>query len=258
MILSFVSLFVVGFCAHAGNFPAYPPALLLYPESGERNSVQISCEQTGNPREILCHFYQMSVSYVLDPADLDGEIKKEIARYSGDEYTGEDILDQIKGMCRDSDKFIEAFEKKSESDDVPDRIATYVGLMRETCSLSTDEEVESFLKKMVRFQKTTESKTCKVWPNTWDETFSYNSTGDGSYWISKADPSGVCGIINVSTLRQVDEIFWGYDSRRVVTNREGSGSFMSLSCDSFEDRKVAYSWRPNDHYVMCEKIKFNF
>jgi hypothetical protein len=42
-----------------------------------------------------------------------------------------------------------------------------------------------------------ETKTCRIWANPWQETFTKQSKDK---WVSNRGPSGICGVVTVSTL----------------------------------------------------------
>ena len=246
----------------AVDYPAYPTAILLYDDSGARNALEIDCEPDIEQGVIKCAFYQMSVSYKLDHKDHDAAVQKEIKRiHEESKGSSEEIFKTVNELCQlavqSKEKFDEHIQNASAGSHKAYLESMY-GVMNRFCNVKTLKEAQDVFIELTKISKAWETQTCKVWPNVWSETFSYKSTYDGSYWLASTEPSGPCGVINVSTLRKdkKDKYFWQYESKRIITNNEGK--MLLSSCSVLEERTVLYTWRPKEHDVDCKVIKFGF
>jgi hypothetical protein len=243
--------------AQSLDYPAI--RYIVHDQSGARNSVQMDCNiESRDKREINCQFFQMSVTYALDPDDYASKLDEEIKRVgSQGSDKNENPASEAKKICDLYSDNTSEFDKSFDAA-LGSRKEKYWRSMREifigACNLKTKEATNKLFQKLVRVGLEWEAKTCKVWPNVWAEKFSPEYTKDGYYWLSKSEPQGECGVLNISTLRKDDDYFWKYESRRVITNKEGDGGL--IECSSFEDRSVVYSWRPKEHIVDCGEIKF--
>jgi hypothetical protein len=85
-----------------------------------------------------------------------------------------------------------------------------------------------------------DSKTCRIWTNAYTETFEWQPSGK---WVSNRGPSGICGVIVVSTLEPHDKtkfpVRWTYETRKIVTNKDA----LKGDVCKFEETPVRYSWR---------------
>ncbi|MES9993645.1 MAG: hypothetical protein ABW098_16975 [Candidatus Thiodiazotropha sp.] len=255
-----VMLLLASFAASASDFPEAPSTSMLHDQSGARNAVQMSCTPNYQNQTLKCQFFQMTVSYALDPEMLDASIAEELKKIETDkEYLGKEPLKEIKQLCfadAKEGKKIEAHFKKMKSGPRKDYAKRMLEISDEACKVTTIKQAKEIMTKLVKLNKQWQSVTCKVWPNTWEEIFRHKSTIDNQYWVSEAEPQGECGVINISTLKKDGEYFWKYESKRIVTNRDGSA--LLLSCKDIEERNVAYAWRSKEHDVNCKEIKFGF
>ncbi len=252
-MLSFYS-----FLIEAKEFPDYPTITILHNENGDRNSIQISCSPIDNKLSIKCQFYQMSVSYEEEPEGLDKKIENEILRVTkSKDFLKKDPIKEVKSLClkekKEYGEVIQHFNKMKKGEKKK-YMKNVIETLDKACMVNTVKKAKEIISEMTRLDMQWKSKTCKVWPNTWEEIFNYKYTVDNLYWVTNAEPTGDCGIINVSTLKKDGDYFWKYESRRVVTNKEGKA--LLLSCKELEERSVIYSWKPKQHEVNCQEIKF--
>ncbi len=242
------------------ELPDYPGnSNILHDQSGARNSILMDCSfENRDTGKISCQFFQMSVSYALNPDEYESKLDEELHEIRSPDFVkNEDLVAGAKKAC---DVYLEG---KSEFDKKIDMAKGsgkegHQRLVREllagACDLKTEEAAKEFFEKLVQISLDWETKTCKVWPNSWEETFTPEYTNDGFYWLSKSVAHGECGVLNVSTLKKDGDYFWKYESRRIVTNKEGGGGL--IECSHVEERTAIYSWRSKEHLVNCREIKF--
>ena len=90
-----VILLPASFAASASDFPEAPSTSMLYDQSGARNAVQMSCTPDYQSQALKCQFFQMTVSYALDPEKLDSSIAEELNKIEADkDYLGKEPLDE--------------------------------------------------------------------------------------------------------------------------------------------------------------------
>lgn len=244
----------------ASEFPEAPSITLLHDQSGARNAIQISCEPNYQNQTLKCQFFQMTVSYALNPEELDAAIAKEIYEIENNkEYLGKELLQEIKQFCfikdKDGEK-IKSHLEKIKLGPKRDYVESMLKITNKACKVTTISKAKEIMAQLVRLNMQWQAVTCKVRPNTWEEVFHHKVTINNPYWISDVKPQGECGVINVTTLKKDGDYFWKYESKRVVTNKEGNA--LLLSCKNLEERSLTYAWRSKDHNVDCKEIKFGF
>lgn len=255
--LAVISILYSGL-SNSFDFPAYPSTSMLHNSSGDRNSIQINCEPISTSKTLKCQFFQMSVSYEVNPDELDKEIEKEILSITtSKDFLENDPIKEVKSMClakgKDSQKF-KSHYNKMDPGFAKEHMKKIIAIMNRACNVNSVKEAKEIVIDMTRLDKKLKSVTCKVWPNTWEETFHYKYTTDNNYWVTNSEPVGECGVINVSTLKKDGKYFWKYESHRVITNKEGNS--ILFSCKDIEERTVEYSWKSKSHQVNCKGIKF--
>ena len=74
--------------------------------------------------------------------------------------------------------------------------------------------------------------------------------------MARNGPSGDCGIVLVSTLKQHADypIFWNYESQKIITNKAGDG--ILLSCAELDEERTLHTWRNVEHEVDCDVFTF--
>ena len=244
----------------ASDFPNFPTSSILHNANGDRNSIEVNCKPNISRNTLRCKFYQMSLSYEVNPKKLEDVIKKEIDKMKKDkDYLGENPLKEIKKMCLTKGKEgerIKSHFNKMKAGAMKEHMRSVMSVMEQSCTANTLKKVNDIMVKMIKLQKQWSSVTCKIWPNSWEETFKIISNAGNQYWVSNPEPAGSCGVMNVSTLKKDGDYFWKYESRRVVTNKESTSSL--LPCKKIDERSIVYSWKPKKHEVMCKELKFGF
>jgi hypothetical protein len=234
-----------------GSTPPVPPEMTLVSEASGRTSIEVDCSLTQNSKQLECTFYQMSITYDLEPSKLKETITKEVDKLNNDHPDYKNILAEIKGLCPG-----EAFKLNDSLKEEGQRFA-FTGIQGQACKVTTLEQAKAVKIDVINVLNMVKAVTCRAWPNKWKETFSVPLGGDGSYWLSSPQPDmAVCGIINVSTLTEESSGLWRYESKRIVTNRKGRAGLRS--CKDIPERTSAFSWRGKSQEVNCEHIKYGY
>ncbi len=229
------------------TFPNYPVTTLLHSTNDEIHGLNVECEQisSGSNFKIGCKFAQTMISAKQNKDSIDNEIN-EMANSA--EVT---FIEFANGVCSQT--------KSAQKNDLSNDELKVLQKSKELCNVSTEEDAKEKAVSLLRYIKTEESKICVVKTGyQWQESFTYKSTNDGlGYWVSEPTPSGTCGIMNISTLKQNPgyDFLWLYESQRIITNKEAKYS-DSVSCSMFDERKVTFSWKSKSHILKCEKIEF--
>lgn len=253
------SLFATSAVFGESNYPYFP--VILHDQSGARNSVLMECNLEGEHRDRLsCDFFQMSVSYEVSPEEYQTKLEASITEILSDENQNPStIANQVAQICGSVEEQIPEYDKKLQALSGSSKYQFYSEfktLIEESCDLESSEQMREWMSRVVELSLSWDRVTCKVWPNTWNQEFTLRGGSGTSYWLSDSEPSGECGIVNISTIKNDGEYFWKYESRRVVTNKEATDTLMP--CDQFEERVASYRWEPVEHLVNCKEIKFGF
>ena len=86
------------------------------------------------------------------------------------------------------------------------------------CETPNHETAKVFL----RATQDIKMRTCEITKRSFQSTFI--TEDGGATWISNLGPTGDCNVIEISRLEKAKDHHsaWIYDSRKVVTNKEGS------------------------------------
>jgi len=259
--LIIATLLIFPISAYA-EFPIYPTTTIIHPKNGDRNAIYVDCDlKTLNPETIECSFFQMTLSLKTNPDEVEEKIAKLIKYLETDKRFLKDPVEEVKKLCF-KDKQSESYNKlwkevKNMEEGKAKEYKKFIfALGEKSCDISTAEEAKSLSRKLIEISTNFETVSCKVWSNTWKETFEYKKNyNQPSYWLAQPKPSGDCGVINVSTFKQVEnKMFWDYESRRIVTNKEGEG--LLWKCDTLEERTVSYGWDSEATSIECQEVSF--
>lgn len=154
------------------------------------------------------------------------------------------------GVITDSKHFVDSINEMSEAEKgaIIKQSQGILGL----CDAVTPASVAKFFK----MNNERAARTCNISSIAFNQSFRYVSgmkQGQGS-WVVIDNPSGSCGIINLSRFEQSDSM-WDYYSKKSVTNPKGM-LFSDVACGELDEDEYLYSWRPDDYYVECDIVKF--
>jgi hypothetical protein len=245
-------LLIVSFGALSA--PPHPTSQFFYDESGARNAIQSRCRAKGDALE--CSFYQMSVSYSLNPKELQASLDSDRERIEAGDPEYKKVITNLKELCS-QDFSGEAGESVLSM--MEDGKKGRARLIMDLCNASDKAASRKAELAFFRLTREHQATTCKVWPNVWTESFKLQQdlSSGVDYWLARSEASGDCGVISVSTLKKGSRSLWKYDSQRLVTNP--SGLIQGYEpCSGIEERKVFYGWQPKTHAVDCKTIEFGF
>lgn len=236
----------------------YPAGAQVLYGTVDNDSLTVQCLPPADDK-MHCTFAQTMVSRPADQKDFEATLSKSIddalspdAMKSCGEFAefaqavrdgrtpkGVDPAKYSKGMT--------AMKPEQKAD-----LLKQLDLLDVLCATPTKENAEA----MLRAVHERELKTCKVWTNTYEQSF---TTADaGKTWISNEGPKGECGVIYISKFeREKDELaFWTYSTQKVVTKKDGD-PIMNL-CPTLEERQFVYDHSNNERYMNCVYIDFGF
>lgn len=215
------------------------------------SSLSADCDISADSRQMTCSFVQTRVDLAKKPDTAAAELEKQLQG-----ITAQDIAATCKGQRKDMS---DLSAKIAGVPDVAPRLKTFftgwVQRFNAMCDKPTIEGMREYL--WYGLQK--ETRTCRIWSNPWKETFTKQL---GDKWVSNRGPSGICGVVNVSTLesKPIDPKkpspilrLWTYETQKVVTNKAVGGPFCEL-----DETRVRYSWDAKDFDRTCEFIEFGF
>ncbi len=216
--------------------PPFPTFLNL--RNDDLNTVDYiggRCYMSGE--RLQCTFAQTDVSRGADPKKVEKEI---------DEAVG-GINRLAERFC--SREFREGIKQYPDvaGEDFRQVMQDWVNAHANFCEKRDEKSLRAFWRAMHASQ----TKTCQISINTYEEEFTMQPTGQ---WLSQRGPRGGCGVINISTLSKdpTDEssLAWIYETRRIMTNKEPS------ICKFFQEKLWRYSWNAAPSKMDCEFIDF--
>ena len=91
-------------------------------------------------------------------------------------------------------------------------------------------------------------QTCTIYTNHYERTFERQSA---TRWVSKAGPSGVCGVVDVTTLQRdpASEFNWTMETRKIVTNRGAAEA-----CKMFDETPERLDTRNTKRPLSCKFV----
>jgi len=243
----------------------YPTTSRVY-HPDERGIIDIKCHRMGNTSpysNITCDFMQTNISYAINPANLKEETEKDFKKL--DKQFVESVTDkELKELT--NPKLCKKLKENTVKGKMLQMKAEYpikykmMNIYRDiSCNAKSKVNIKKLFKEMAVLENKLKSKTCKIWNNNWSEEFTFKRNSNKYYWTSTTEATGECGIINISNLKQDPEWDWSwdYESRRIITNPEGSALGL-IKCKDFDERTVKYSGRSKDYPMHCETIKFGY
>lgn len=264
-----VVLVLCAFGTQASDSSKYPFIGDLHPEaSGMGIGLRYDCNKEG---EILqCHFTQTFVRQKLSSEDAAKRTAQFAQEYAEIEST--EKSDKVMAMfCGEGEdnitteqmtKGISDKEKEMSRDNLTtdsDYIET-ISLLKQLIKSCSDKK--QFLKIFKQFSilsANTDMHTCNVSLNQYEKEFYFNP--DTQQWTHTEGPSGACGMMNIGTWEDDENLLWDYIERRTITNRKGKEDNPLLelgfqNCDQREDLNVKWTWKPIEKGVSFECKRF--
>jgi len=227
---------------------------------GHKNFLQYTCDPP-TPQGMKCHFAQVLPSAKGGAEALEKalasipEIQKQFAS-KPDEKTCAvmtSLANEMRTGASDSNadrqKFLERWRASGEKEK-SDTLKDFENFER-VCAHPTRQNIEAWL----RWQNAKESKTCSLWVNTYEETFTRQSKNN---WVRSGTPGGLCGVVVISTFERDDDsgILWNYRTRKVVTDKNAIKDTDMFSCKNYDEQEQVYTWKNDPVYVGCDYIRF--
>lgn len=211
--------------------------------------------------EIICKFTSASVSKVANPSDWFNRQKKAAAEFKAER------LDNPVKFCEQNREMKEKFDShiaqlrsgdlKIDGARLQDYEITFIKrLIDASIKFCDNPSVANFVEiDKINFEK--ELNTCRVFSNSFSHKF--RKLSDSDTWVVADQPSGDCGVINVSRFEK-DEFnkiaFWNYYSRKVVTRKIAQTG--ALSCSNIDETEYYYTWSSKERAMDCKFVKFGF
>jgi hypothetical protein len=218
------------------------------------SSVSAECEPSTDGRRMTCNFIQVRVDLVKTPEAAAAELEEQLRDTT--------TISQARAeMCKNQGQEMAGLTAKLEAtQDVPPRLKVFVaGLMQRFKAICQKPTIES-MREFLQYTLEKETKTCRIWANPWQETFTKQSRDK---WVSNRGPSGICGVVTVSTLeskpmnlKKPDNLVlqhWTYETQKIMTTKE-AGEQLCF----FDETKIRYAWNAKEFDRECEFIEFGF
>jgi hypothetical protein len=187
---------------------------------------------------MTCNFVEVFVTLAKTPEQAAAELEKQFQAATPQE---------IAKACKDQRQYMaDLAAKATTAQDVgPREKAFFTGLLQRyntMCDKRTAKSIRDYLWYTLEKQ----TKTCRIWTNSWKETFTKQLENK---WVSNEGPDGICGVVVVSSLEAKDSLVGSYETQKVVTNKDVNSPFCQL-----DETKVRYAW--DDKFVdrSCEFI----
>lgn len=131
-------------------------------------------------------------------------------------------------------------------------LVKFIGMWRDLCVAPTEAKFVEY----ARLTHDKDTRTCSVSSNSFEQRFRRVETNGP--WVVTDQPSGPCGIINVSRFEkeQGGITFWKYFSKKVITNPRGE-ALPGLACSGLDEREYLYDWRSREIFLQCDYIVFS-
>jgi hypothetical protein len=215
------------------------------------SSLSAECETAADGQRMTCSFVQIRVDLKKRPEVAAAEVEKQLQ-----EVTPQQMTQVCKNQRQEmADLAAQITTTQDVTPGLKMFFTEWIQRFQAMCKKPTRESIREY--RQYSLQK--ETKTCRIWANPWQETFTKQSRDK---WVSNRGPNGICGVVTVSTLesepidpKKPDSLLrvWTYETQKIVTNKAAGGPF----CDMDETR-IRYSWDAKDFDRSCEFIEFGF
>lgn len=247
------------FCALADEAPS---SGIVY-NTRETNSLVYICKKIRD--DLLdCEFTQTRVRKKAKAEDLKGRLDEARKAFQSNELTPE--------LCKEQKDFAEALRSRKNGPNTEQQkylknissmekegVLKILDAVTTACSAKTEESYLNVAR--VAFDK--DVRTCVVSSNTYKQSLLLvlDPVSDVRSWVATGDPSGVCGIVQLSrfepeTLADSGLIFWKYIAKKAVTNRQGA-LMPGMPCKDLDEGEYIFDWRSKEHALGCDYIKFS-
>jgi uncharacterized protein YnzC (UPF0291/DUF896 family) len=261
-IFSFVVLLV----------PSLAYSLNEYPTNGvvhnatEASALAYECTLT-DPMTLDCEFVQTSLRNNKTKSDAE----KELNEVMGKKIDWE--KESNPKQCSEMSEYLSYLEgTKKPQNDQKNKIDTLTDIEKseqialikvyvKVCKTHRSED----LRALVKMSLDKDVRSCKISTNKFRQTFQVVSDGlQSKIWVVKGDPSGECGIVQLSRFVPITEVIgeskfvnWNYVAKKIVTNRNGKTLFGG-ACTDFDESEYEYDWHSKTWTKGCDYIEFSY
>jgi hypothetical protein len=89
--------------------------------------------------------------------------------------------------------------------------------------------------------------TCLITTNRYERAFRRETARK---WVSREEPEGVCGLVDVATLEDGGGVRWTMEAHKVVTKRDASST-----CQAYETPSETMSWQNLRRPLPCKFVQ---
>lgn len=216
------------------------------------NWVFFRCNRNG--QVMICDVFQTLISYELRPEQRAADIEKSMQQGDPVKEFRDGFGKECQQMGQAKDVAMQAIKTGKGPDGQPVNVKElqdnmpFFNAIADACAnpnLNTVRRViEVFTDRKIR--------TCKVLNLYSKIQFKWNEQTQN--WISQEGPSGSCGTVNISTLKQDKPRLWFYAQKRVFTNPSGVLP-NGVACSKFSEQMTSYSWQTPPTLAECRYIQ---
>lgn len=248
-----------------GSIGSAPTSGFVY-GTKDVTSLTYSCKRTGYD-SLDCEFIQSRVSKKAKAEELSAELenaRKLFREESDQKLPAEDcaLYKKLLGAFEGREKPPKGQEKLNQMAgfEKQDMIASIRALLK-FCDTPSEENYLD----IVKLKHSKEARTCTVGSNSFTQKFK-GVTGHSSgktVWVVKGEPSGVCGIVQLSRfepgeyLDNGSVLFWNYRSAKAITNPEADFA-PRLKCKDLDQDEYLFDWKSEERALGCDYIEFGF
>ena len=252
----------------------YPTIGTVY-NTKEDSAVTHDCKLRGS--ELHCEMNQTFIRQELKESEVPKRRGQLIAQISDEEKNAAGFrqtckelsegYDQLEGILKKPDNQLTSKERdgiKRLSKHSLDKLRGLMSVHQAHCLNPTTKTREALASHMI----TTETKSCRVGSNHWQEVFvrsrglESGNIGSSSSWVTKGEPTGACGVLLVNRF-ELDTSdpaskfkFWNYIARKVVTNPSGE-LLLGVKCSSLDESTHRHVWQSQEIGLDCRTVKLS-
>jgi len=257
---------VTGICflyAASAMSDVVPSSGIVY-NTKETSSLVYNCVNNRD-NSLDCDFTQTSVRKKAKPQDLEARLNQGREAFStSKELTPEickeqkDYVEILYGRKKAHNKVLQGFVRNISDLEKKDTLK----ILNAATTACDSKNEENYLN-VIRIGHDKDTRTCKVSSLTYKQSFRLvlDTVSGARSWVAKGDPSGACGIVQLSrfepeSLKDSKYVFWKYIAQKAVTNRKGLLT-PGMACKDLDEDEYVYDWRHKEHALGCDYINFS-
>lgn len=250
-------------CAASALAEEAPSSGIVY-NTKEANFLVYFCEKSRD-NSLDCEFTQTRLRKEAKPEELKARLDAARKAFP----TSKELTPE---SCKEQKDFVELLQgrKKAPNKEQQDYLKNISDLEKNdvlkimdaiTAACNSKSE-ESYLN-VVRIGFNKDIRTCVLSSNTYKQSFRLvlDPVSGARSWVTKGDPSGPCGIVQLSRfvpekLKDSKLTSWKYIAKKAVTNRQGL-LMPGMACTDLDEDEYIFDWRSKEHAPGCDYIKFS-